>query len=194
MRSARPSGLKMRQWWAAMRGLRRGSVVVRWAQAAARRLAVVGLDGVAAGLVMTREVSGERRVAFVAWGSARRATARGLGLGGVAAAGSAMRPTALGVGVAGGGMGEFLERFLGVDGDSVSAPSWTWTAGTWSAFLLREFAGGGGGAAAGGGAMALLLLLLLLDGAASAWALRRADRRLDILKVAMSSGDGRSKF
>lgn len=121
--SARPSGEKIRQWWASMRAFNRGSVRIRCAQAELRMLAVVVFEGVASPRVgpetMMRDVSGERSGALVPFGSARRATARDLGLGvvvaaaeaceelgsGVAAplaAGSAIRPTALGVGVAGG--------------------------------------------------------------------------------------------
>lgn len=151
--------------------------------------AVVVLDGDGAssvrGLVMTRDVSGERSVALVPLGSARRATARGLGLGVVAeegvATGSATRPTALGVGVAGGGMVDFEVRLLGVDGASATSS----TAAAGEAFLLRDFgAGAGDGDGDGGGAIGLMA------GAASAWALRRADRRLDIVKGTMNASDG----
>lgn len=127
----------------------------------------------------------------MAFGCARRATARDLGLGlgvvvaaeaceelggGVVArpwaAGSAMRPTALGVGVAGVGRKGFWERLLGVDGASLVL-----AAG--EVFLLRDWVGGAG---AGGGGMA------------EAWALRRADLRPDIVKCAVSVGfDGSGK-
>lgn len=169
-------------------------MAMRCAQAVLSRLAVVGLEGVrgswTAGLVMIRDVSGERRVALVPFGSARRATARDLGLGVVAtaaveeelvgvAAGSAMRPTALGVGVAGGGMLDFLMRLLGVDGASPS-PSSTAAAPVAPAevFLLRDFWTDGGGGA-----------MVLLAGDASTWALRRADRRFDIVNGATIIGD-----
>lgn len=113
--------------------------------------AVVALEGVASPMggfeAMIRDVSGERSGAFVLFGSARRATARDLGFGVVAAveaceelgpgvvtplaAGWAMRPTALGVGVAGGKVVDFWVRLFGVDGAS-TAPA------VGEAFLLRD--------------------------------------------------------
>lgn len=113
-------------------------------------------------MAATRDVSGERRVAFVPWGLARRAIERAFGLGVVAfsvvevleafgvvtplgTAGSAMSLTALGVccGVRGGWL-DFFVRLLGVDGagaaDSASS------AGGEAAFLLRgSICGTGGG-------------------------------------------------
>ena len=68
-----------------------------------------GSEGVAPPGVTTRDVSGERRVAFVMEGSANRVTAFARGFVLLMPLGpgrcSAMRPTALGVGVAGGGAG-----------------------------------------------------------------------------------------
>lgn len=111
---------------------------MRCSHAELRMLAVVVLWGVASPMVgfeaTTRDVSGERRGALVPFGSARRATARDLGLGVVIeaevceelgagvmtplAAGSAIRPIALGVGVAGGCGMDFCVRLFGVDGVS----------------------------------------------------------------------------
>ena len=64
-----------------------------------------------------RDVSGDRRVAFVPLGSARRATAALLGFFIGSSLGSAIRPTALGVGVRVGTCPFGGARFLvGVDG------------------------------------------------------------------------------
>lgn len=137
-------------------------------------------------LDITLDVSGESREALVEFGSARRATVRGLGLGVVCdvaveevgvwvplrpAAGSAMRRTALGVavGVDGRLTVDFCARFFGVTGGAVSSGG--------DAFLLRAFAAGAG---VGGTS---------LTGLASARALIRADLRLDIVKREVSSVD-----
>lgn len=188
-------------------GLRRGSVRTRWAQASTRMFAVVvelvildrdnGVEDDSVGeasrvaglLATTREVSGDRSGAFVALGLARRATARDLGLGvvtngeawaagGVSApAGSAMSPTALGVGVAGGGMVAFWARRLGVDGAAVESSPLTAAGCGGEAFLLREIDLGAG---EGGGGIEEDLFC----GFAPAWALRRADLRPVIVRVA----------
>lgn len=134
---------------------------------------------------MTLDVSGESSGALVKFGSASRATARGFGFGvtlddavGVevgVAAGSAMRRTALGVavGVDGReGTAVFFARLLGVDGASVGTPSSAEADS--GAFLLRGLAAeaDGGGTTPDGASLPSVW--------AWAWALRRADRRLDI--------------
>lgn len=79
------------------------------------------------------------------------------------AAGSAIKPTALGVGVDGGCEMNFWARFFGVDGVSM-------VLAVGEVFLLRDGAGANGG------------------GKAVAWALRRADRRLDMVEFAINVG------
>lgn len=113
--------------------------------------AVVVLERVASPMggfeAMIRDVSGDRSGAFVPFGSARRATARDLGLSVVVAveaceklgpgvvmplaAGWAIRPTALGVGVAGGRVVDFWVRLFGVDGASTASA-------VGEVFLLRD--------------------------------------------------------
>lgn len=159
-------------------------------------------------LAMTREVSGERRGALVALGSARRATARTLGLGVVAAfllgedvvdngvvceangmctplAGSAMRCTALGVGVTGGGIGVSVFGALrfGVEGAGIWVPPAA--SGGGEAFLLRDLDVG----AAGGGIFAVAEGDSASTGVASARALRRTD-----LRQAIGNATGKEGF
>lgn len=195
-------------------GLRRGSVRMRCAHASVSIFAVVilgweeGVDVSSAGfLETTRDDSGDRSVALVPFGSARRATARDLGFGVViaadadaetceaagvlTAAGSAMRPIALGVGVAGGGvvvLVAFRPRRFGVDGAAVNG-STSFTAGAAGseagagagdeAFLFRDLVAG-----AGGGGM----------GDASAWALKRADLLLAMVRYVVRSGRRRRRL
>lgn len=151
----------------------RASTLIRCAQASSRMFSVVvmtltALDGETESTSLEatiREVSGERRGALVAFGSASRLTKACLAfLGTLPLAGWAIIPTALGVGVAGVGTAVFGTRFLfGVTG----------AAGTSScadaAFLFRPFGGAGGGMDEASAALR------------SAAALKRADRRLAIV-------------
>lgn len=126
--SASPSGENSLQWFFSTSGLILSSTLIKWAPATSSKLSVVilvpvgFLDGDSGSIFLdatTLDVSGDKRVALVARGSANLATVAFRGF--EPAAGSNMTLAALGVGVNGGAGWTFcVRRFVGVTGGAVA--------------------------------------------------------------------------